>query len=529
MTMNGVTVTGNSTEVEGESNCGGNGGGIYNDGDTLTINNSTILNNTATQGQSFCFSGNGGGIFVDFGTITLDQTTVRNNQALAQNAVPELGGGGIYNDGANLTIQNGSVIDSNQAVNASGGGIYYTMNLRKTLQLPVICDGPCPAPIITTNLVIQNSAITRNTALEDGGGIYRDQVMTLTNVTVSTNTATNGEGGGIYNSGGSACFSPPCTGTLINVTVANNTAPVAGGISAPDVNVPVNLKNTLLAQNTGGNCNPADPVAAFGTLKHNLSDDDTCANFLTDGGTDLNGQAANLGALGNNGGVTETHALQIPSPAIDAIAVSDCTQADGSTPLTVDQRQTSTVAAGTFSRPQDILGNGALCDIGAFEVQPAPAITVAPGSLSFQSTVGVTTAAQTVTITSTGVGPATLTSIGLTGGNAGLFAIASNTCGALPAVLKPGASCQLGITFTPNAGGTFSDANVVVGSNTPSNPNTVTLTGSAPLVPPPAPGFIYEGSGCSNMMGIPPSGSAAASLLLFAPAALNSFLKRRKK
>ena len=62
-----------------------------------------------------------------------------------------------------------------------------------------------------------------------------------------------------------------------------------------------------------------------------------------------------LGALADNGGPTQTHALLTGSPAIDA--AGDCV-ADLS--ITTDQRG--------ISRPQ-----GTACDIGAFE--PPPPLT----------------------------------------------------------------------------------------------------------------------------------------------------------
>ena len=62
----------------------------------------------------------------------------------------------------------------------------------------------------------------------------------------------------------------------------------------------------------------------------------------------------NLGPLADNGGPTMTHALLPGSVAIDRIPESKCVDADGE-PLTADQRG--------FPR-------GAMCDVGAFEVQP---------------------------------------------------------------------------------------------------------------------------------------------------------------
>jgi hypothetical protein len=57
----------------------------------------------------------------------------------------------------------------------------------------------------------------------------------------------------------------------------------------------------------------------------------------------------------NNGGPTPTNALHRKSPAIDAIALPDCIDQDG-TPIAIDQRG--------FTRPRLTA-----CDIGAFELQ----------------------------------------------------------------------------------------------------------------------------------------------------------------
>ncbi len=76
VTLNGSTITGNTTGEDG-------GGGIYNDGGTVTLNGSTVSNNTA--------NGDGGGIVND-GTVTMSWTsTVHDNTAIQGE------GGGICN------------------------------------------------------------------------------------------------------------------------------------------------------------------------------------------------------------------------------------------------------------------------------------------------------------------------------------------------------------------------------------------------------------------------------------------------
>jgi hypothetical protein len=95
----------------------------------------------------------------------------------------------------------------------------------------------------------------------------------------------------------------------------------------------------------------------------NIASDETCD--LTGPG-DMTGDPV-LGPLADNGGPTLTMALLPGSPAIDAVPVEHCTDADGE-PLLVDQRGTP--------RPQ-----GAACDIGAFELEAIPIeIDIRPGS-----------------------------------------------------------------------------------------------------------------------------------------------------
>src|SRR5207247_10700018 len=119
--------------------------------------------------------------------------------------------------------------------------------------------------------------------------------------TISGNTAVN-DGGGLQANN--------VTATLTNVTISANSAGVGGGISQTIGSV--RLKNTIVANNTGGNCSV--PVVSLG---NNLDSGNTCA--LTGPG-DLINVNPMLGPLQNNGGPTDTHALAAGSPAADAAA-----------------------------------------------------------------------------------------------------------------------------------------------------------------------------------------------------------------
>ncbi len=149
-------------------------------------------------------------------------------------------------------------------------------------------------------------------------GILNEGTLTLTNSTVSGNTAScDGDeclalGGGIDNEFGG-------TLTLTKSTVSGNTArcegpcgAFGGGIVSGDTFTPA---NTIIAKNhSGGDCSNFGTITSNG---FNLDSDNSCN--LNVGLGDLPGLDPLLGPLQNNGGPTETHALLPGSPAIDAV------------------------------------------------------------------------------------------------------------------------------------------------------------------------------------------------------------------
>jgi len=268
---------------------GADGGGISNAGSTELIN-CVIAENGAA---------NGGGID-NRGTMTVIGTSIFINVALFSS------GGGLSNNGRISVID--SSFESNHA-QFNGGAIFSEGELS-----------------------LINSTLTRNVA-ERSGSIESFGEMAMLNTTVSGNS--NASGGSLF-AGNS---------TIINSTISHN----SGGLSTdsrPQFRDTVNIKNTIFANNTDGNC--VFPILSLG---HNLDSDGTCN--LTGPG-DLSGIDPALGPLQNNGGPIETHALLPGSPAIDAGDPNDawCVQSD----------------ARGILRPQDGNGDGVnRCDIGALE------------------------------------------------------------------------------------------------------------------------------------------------------------------
>jgi len=106
-------------------------------------------------------------------------------------------------------------------------------------------------------------------------------------------------------------------------------------------------------------------------------------------------------------------------------------------------------------------------------------VSLSATGLSFgDEPVNDSTTAQGVQVTNTGVGTLNIASIKLKGTNATSF-VTSNTCGASLAV---GATCQVGVRFTPIAAGPASAAVTLTDSGTDS-PQSVTLSGTGIAAP----------------------------------------------
>ncbi len=287
-------------------------------------------------------------------------------------------------------------------------------------------------------LTLTNSTVSGNSVSNDVGGILNQGTLTLSNSTVSSNFASD-DGGGIYNYG---------TLTLGNSTVSGNSASSYGGGIFNYGSL--TAKNSIVANNAGGNCYLSQTITSQG---HNLSDDASCA-FAGTG--DLNSTAAGLdpGGLKANGGPTQTIALLASSPAVNAIPLSPvnyCTDTNGN-PLTTDQRGTT--------RPQ-----GPACDIGAYELsrtsqtisftQPAPASATYNSSFTVAATGGAS--GNPVTFTSSGVCSNSGATYTMTSG-AGTCSVIANQAGqgnysAAPQIIETVTATPVAqsITFTTSA------------------------------------------------------------------------------
>jgi CSLREA domain-containing protein len=232
-------------------------------------------------------------------TVVLAGVTITGGNAAA-------GGGAHVAEGGQLSIYDSVVADN--TASGRGGGVHNAGNLA----------------VYGTTFVGNRAASGGAIASEAGTNTY-----TYT-ATLSGNTATSS--GGALAASGSV--------QLQRTTIANNTAPSGGGVIDESGAIQL-MWATLLAGNSGGACGGATTSRTL--WSSNLSDDASCAFDAAQG---TNGASPLIGALTNNGGPTDTHALRSGSPAINAVDPSFCVAGSP------DQRH------GTASDA---------CDIGAYE------------------------------------------------------------------------------------------------------------------------------------------------------------------
>lgn len=277
---------------------GGHGGGIrINAEATVSITVSAINDNVALYG---------GGIY-NAGRLVFSQGALNLNQAIS--------GGGMTAAGQSSGALTGVTLNGNHAGN-NGGGLFL--------------QGTVAAGLSLTDLTMSN-----NTARDNGGGVYNQAATAhLTNVTLSGNGAN--AGGGIYQNSGLM--------SLRFVSVVSNTAVAFGGGLYNYEAGEMKVQNTVLANNSLGNCDGS----GFISLGHNLANDNHCNTALNQP-TDKSGTnvALPLAPLADNGGPTLTHLSLSGNLAIDGGVCIDG--------VSTDQR--------ALPRPA-----GAACDAGAVEV-----------------------------------------------------------------------------------------------------------------------------------------------------------------
>ncbi len=382
--LNGTvsTMTGNSFSMNHASMMGG---GLYTKS-TLNLRNNSFSGNTAQNSGGAIFNAgtlstvldgfsgnsaslNGGGL-ASSGSLTINSNFSNNTAS---------NGGAVHSDGTGLNVVGGTF--SGNVANDTGGAIRDE-----------------------DTLTVAAAIFSGNNAPNSGGAIYAKQGATITTTTFAGNfTTTSGAtfgGGAIYaeldstvvkgctfnsntGSNGGAISIPLGNGASLDVTNSTfsaNSAVAKGG--AVFASGPTRISSSTLAGNLAGGAamggaiyRSGDVVTITNSILTSSGASGNCAGGVTNGGDNISDDAScafgsstgangktigdnivpSLSPLGlqNNGGPTQTLALQPESPAIDAVpnGKANCPG--------IDQRG--------FSRPDAEDGLEGACDIGAFE------------------------------------------------------------------------------------------------------------------------------------------------------------------
>lgn len=178
--------------------------------------------------------------------ICNESSVTLNDCVFVNNAATEWGGGALFNDKGDMSLNRCSLLDNSAA---RGGGAI--VNHKGELKL-------------------ENCSLMGNSAKRSGGAIasFRGANI-ITNCTISENRAEE-EGGGLSAFGGDV--------RLTHVTMVNNSAESGGGVHAMDEGYSrgIGLRNSILAGNQGG-----DYVGCLDYSVGNLIGDGSCDHAIS--------------------------------------------------------------------------------------------------------------------------------------------------------------------------------------------------------------------------------------------------------
>lgn|GEM_PF-2732553 len=393
---------------------------------TLTLENLTLTGNSVTSGAGYCggiqimgvgstlnmknctvqncyADDDGGGIRVE-GTSVLTDCTISGNSALS--------GGGMRAVTAILTR---CIIKNNVLNSSSGGGGGICTDDSVTLTDCTLSGNTAifGGGVYSDNTAaLTNCTLISNTAKSYGGGVHAGTAA-LTNCTVTANTAETGSGGGVH---------ADTTAKLINCTVTANTTETgfSGGVNIFGA---ADIYGSIVAGNTGvnvyANGSAWSDVGLTGDGNYNIIGTPVDCSL-----TDIFGTSTPT--LADNGGSTKTIRIDPNGPAYNAIPAGTAWLPSA------DQRG--------VSRPQGTNG-----DIGAVELR------------SFSLTVSAGTNGSLITGTSGSYAEGQIISIaaspnsgyafgGWTSSGSGSF---TNPASADTTFIMPGADTAIAASFIP--------------------------------------------------------------------------------
>jgi hypothetical protein len=247
-----------------------------------------------------------------------------------------------------------------------------------------------------------------------------------------------------------------------NAPASPQSIPLSGTGTAPLPAVTLVPGSLTFASTTQGSTSPAQniTVTSAGTATLHIS------SVLLGGSNPADFQVAN--------------ACSGPYPV-----AASCSIAATFAPLGAGQRTaTLTISDDAPNSPQSVQLTGT----GAAPPPGTPVVKLTPNSVFFGSvTQGVAVAAQTITLTSSGTGPLHIASVALGGTNSSDFNMTNNCVAPAYAV---GATCSIGVSFSPAATGARS-ASITITDDATNSPQSIAISATvnaALAISPAAPG-----------------------------------------
>ena len=312
LTITNATISGNQTK-----NSAKNGGGVFTNCRTVTINGATITDNICTS--------KGGGLYAySYKSLTITDSSISRNIASSD-------GGGVWFDADGdtnrakqvLTI-NGSSIDGNTS-GASGGGIY---TLAKTVNV-----GASETKTDDNGKAIRSS-VSNNIAKTNGGGIYQSRnvdgsSLLIASTNINGNTANNTNNNN--DAGGGGIFAGVRKLTITNSDVSNNISKIHGGGILFEINndtardaMSLTVEGSTLNSNTSSG-NGGGIYTRAKTVEIKAHTEGTDENAVTTPTT-----ISNCTATWSGGGIYQNRDIDGSSLTVTGSVISGCRSNDTS-------------------------------------------------------------------------------------------------------------------------------------------------------------------------------------------------------
>jgi hypothetical protein len=267
-----------------------------------------------------------------------------------------------------------------------------------------------------------------------------------------------------------------CGGTSIapshTCTIQISFTPATGGSFSASMQISDNASGSPQSIALTGT-SPAAPAVSLST---------TSINFPSTSVGSTSSQSVTVTNTGS-GNLTVTGIAATGANPSDFSHTSNC----GGTSITPGHSCTLQIsftpaAGGSFSASMQITDNASNSpqSIALTATSPAgAAVSLSTTSINFPSTSVGSTSTVPVTVKNTGSASLTVTKIAATGTNPSDFSHTSN-CGGT--AIPPNGKCTIQMTFTPEAGGTFS-ATMQITDNASNSPQSVSLSGTGTTAP----------------------------------------------